>query len=124
MAREHWLDTLSKALVQGEGHSRKDFLKLLGATIVGLATNGASSSPAEAKNKPPKTKKKKKGCDVGSCPNGCCEDNECKPNSAQKCGFAGGDCSICGAGEQCVAGLCSCSPATCALPNVCCDGRC
>ena len=77
---------------------------------------------------------------ASSCPNGCCVANVCRAPTAMACGTGGAACmscdnkadncaggacacglgSVCGNSQECVAGRCVCSPASC--PNGCCSG--
>jgi hypothetical protein len=116
---EHWIDTLSRALARGG--SRKDFLKLLGATAVGMLLGGADEAeaakkrgPNQTKGKPKKSKQQKgKGagsrrrCDQGclgerpNCCNGYCTNVQIDVSNCGGCGRP-----PCGSGQICRNGAC------------------
>src|SRR5438093_875659 len=115
MAGEHWLDTLGKALARGEGRTRKEFLKLVGATVLGVleAGNCVTRRPC-----PPAGTGATPNCCQGQCVNILTNTRFCGSCdlSFSQCGAGlvccGGNC--CKAGEFCdSSGRCSaaCSPA-------------
>jgi Stigma-specific protein, Stig1 len=129
VADEHWLDTLSKVLARDGGLSRKQFLGLIGAAMVGLLLGEVPPSEAKSKNTG-KGKGKGKGHGPGTgggckppCPGGsACLNGACCPEP-QVCGPTGSIC--CGADQFCsLAGgaVCCDNLDRCGLNLVCCRG--
>src|SRR6478736_839851 len=113
MAKEHWVDSLSKAVARGV--SRKEFFKLVGTIAVGLFVGDARPAAAD------------EPCGPSNCST-CCATiigfggipfTACLPGGGgtkDRCGGGGEACHPCAADEICSNQGCvkACSPERCA----------
>src|SRR6476620_10412995 len=82
-----WLDQVARAMARGA--SRKDFLKVVGAGLLGLVVGEASVAEAKKGGKGGKGGKKgdKNPCPTGltKCPDGTCHDLTSDPSNCFVC---------------------------------------
>src|SRR5262249_48138601 len=109
MAPQHPIDTLGRAL--GQGVSRKEFLKVLLALLIGSVLGPVSS--AKAKKEPSPCKSHETLCsDI-------CRDTK---HDHLNCGSCGNHCSISGTGK-CVNGQCKCDKGSTLCAGHCVDTK-
>src|SRR5947209_534702 len=102
---DEWIDRLARAMARGT--SRKDFLKLAGASLLSLlAAEAQSVALASEDSKREKDQEKQQTCEY-SCA-GCCVDHQtCAPgDSHSHCGTKGEPCKTCAEREACSKGKC------------------